>query len=97
MDHSKPYCFTLSIQSNFLCNIFWVTNKIDRYIVEFVVENYQSFMKVEEIFKKGPCGRILKGILFWIKMLIEKEWSLSFSMSLIDVGASTPGHVLVVF
>jgi hypothetical protein len=52
---------------------FWVHMTLEGYIVEFAAENHQYFSRVEEIFKKGVCDRLLREIPLWIKVFLMEE------------------------
>ena len=41
---------------------FWVESIVERHIVEFVAEMYQSFSKTEVEFKKTLMGRLVHEI-----------------------------------
>jgi hypothetical protein len=44
------------------------------YVTEFSIDCTQSYSVVERELFKGPCGRYLKSISMWIKMLLcDKE------------------------
>jgi hypothetical protein len=50
---------------------------LEGYIIEFAAENHQYFSWVEEIFKKGACGRLLREIPLWIKAFLMEEGMLT--------------------
>ena len=51
---------------------------VDRYIVEFAAECYQSFSREEDIFRSGLRGKLLKEIALWIKALMVDEGLMEF-------------------
>ena len=59
----------------------WVETTLDVYIVEFVVECYQSFSKAEPIFQSRLRGKLLKEIPLWIKALMVDEGLMEFQKS----------------
>jgi hypothetical protein len=46
---------------------------LDGYVIEFFVENHQSFLKQEAVFCEGPRGRLLWEIPMWMNILLAKE------------------------
>ena len=60
---------------------FWVETTLDGYIVEFVAECYQSFLKAEAIFYSELKGKLLKEIPLWIKALMVDEGLMEFQKS----------------
>jgi hypothetical protein len=58
-----------------ICRVvyFWVKTMLDGYIIEFFVENHQSFLKEEVVFYEGPRGRLLREIPLWMKILLVEE------------------------
>ena len=57
---------------------------MEGYIVEFVVECYQSFSKVEDVFRSGLHGGLLREIPLWIKALMVDEGLMEFQKSEMD-------------
>jgi hypothetical protein len=49
---------------------FWLDSVLGGYITEFSIECTQSYSVVEREFFKGPCGRYLKSLSTWVKMLL---------------------------
>jgi len=49
---------------------FWLDIILGGYIIEFAVDCIQSYCVVERDFFKGLCGRFLKSLGTWIKMLL---------------------------
>ena len=64
---------------------FWVETTLDGYIVEFVAECYQSFLKAEAIFHSGLRKKMLKDISLWIKALMVDEGLVEFQKSSMEV------------
>jgi hypothetical protein len=60
---------------------FWVDMTLERYIIEFAVENHQYFSWEEVIFNKGARGILLKEIPLWIKVFLVEEGMLIFPSS----------------
>lgn len=56
---------------------FWVQTTIEGYIIEFVVENHQSFSKAEAICYEGARGRLLREVSLWMKILLVEEGMLT--------------------
>jgi hypothetical protein len=52
---------------------FWVQTTLERYIVEFSMENHQSFSKEEVVFYKGAQGILLREISLWMKIFLMEE------------------------
>jgi hypothetical protein len=52
---------------------FWVHTTLERYSVEFSVENHQYFSRAEEIFKISAHNRLLREITLWIKVFLMEE------------------------
>ena len=48
----------------------WLDNILEGYIIKFVVDIVKSYSDTEREFFKGPRGRFLLSLRFWIKMLI---------------------------
>jgi hypothetical protein len=48
---------------------FWLDSILGGCIIEFLVDCTQSYSVVERDFFKGPCGRFMKSLGMWIKML----------------------------
>ena len=64
---------------------FWVETTLDGYIVEFATECYQSFLKVEVVFRSRLRGKLLKEIPLWIKALMVDEGLMEFQKSSMEV------------
>ena len=64
---------------------FWVEMNLNRYIVEFVAECYQSFSKAEAIFRSGLRGKLLKEIPLWLKALMVDEGLVEFQKPSMEV------------
>ena len=54
---------------------------MEGYIVEFTAECYQFFSKVEDVFRSGLHGGILREIALWIKALMVDEGLMEFQKS----------------
>lgn len=52
---------------------FWVQTTIKGYIIEFIAESHQSFSKVDDVFRVGLRGKLLKEVTLWIKVLMVEE------------------------
>ena len=57
---------------------FWVQSTLEGYIMEFAAQCQQSFSKVEDIFRSGLRGELLKEIPLWIKALMVDEGLIEF-------------------
>ena len=64
---------------------FWVESTLDRYIVEFSAECYQYFSRVEDTFRSGLRGELLKEIPLWIKALMVNEGLMGFQKAEMEV------------
>ena len=53
--------------------------------MEFAIECYQSFSKVEAIFHSGLRGKLLKEIPLWIKALMVDKGLLEFQKTSMEV------------
>jgi hypothetical protein len=51
----------------------WVDTTLEGYIIDFAMENHQSFSREEVIFKKGACKIILLEIPLWINVFLVEE------------------------
>jgi hypothetical protein len=49
---------------------FWLDSILGGYITEFAVDCTQSYSVAERDFFKGLCGRFMKSLGTWIKMLL---------------------------
>jgi hypothetical protein len=49
---------------------FWLDSVLGGYITKFSIDCTQSYSVAEREFFKGPCGRYLKSLSTWIKMLL---------------------------
>jgi hypothetical protein len=58
---------------------FWVNTTLEGYIIEFAIENHQSFSRVEADFKKDVRGILLREIPLWIKVFLMEEGMLTIS------------------
>jgi hypothetical protein len=56
---------------------FWVNTTLEGYIIEFAVENHQSFSRAEADFKKYARGILLREIPLWIKVFLMEEGMLT--------------------
>jgi len=52
---------------------FWVNTIVEGYIIEFVIERYQSFLETEVVFKSILGGRLMRDVSLWIKMFMVEE------------------------
>jgi hypothetical protein len=51
----------------------WLDSVLGGYVIEFAVDCIQSYSVVEREFFKGLCGRLLKSLNAWIKMLLREK------------------------
>jgi hypothetical protein len=63
----------------------WVNTTLEGYIIEFAVENHQSFLRVEVISKKYVRGRLLREIPLWIKFVLMEEGMMIMSLTEMEV------------
>jgi hypothetical protein len=49
---------------------FWLDSVLGDYVTEFAVDFIQLYSVVEREFFKGSCGRLLKSLNMWIKILL---------------------------
>jgi len=52
---------------------FWVHTIVEGYIVKFAAENYQSFSRVEVVFKPRLRGKLVREVSLWIKMFTMEQ------------------------
>lgn len=55
----------------------WVKTTVEGYVVEFAAESYQSYSKVEAVFKFELRGELIGEVLTWIMMFLVEERLLS--------------------
>lgn len=58
---------------------------LECYIIEFFLENHQSFSKAKEMFKYGLWERLLNEISLWIKILMVEERLLLFQETIMEM------------
>jgi hypothetical protein len=73
---SRNWTLELVRQLNYISNPtnhaveFWLDSLLGGYIKEFSIDCIQSYNVAEREFFKGMCGRFLKSLGTWIKMIL---------------------------
>ena len=49
---------------------FWLNILLEGFVTEFVVDTLKAYNEAKMIFFKGYCGKYLKSLNLWIKMLL---------------------------
>jgi len=64
-------------------------------VVEFAVGSYQSFLKVDTIFRSGPRGKFRKKVPLWIKIWMMEEGLIYFQeVSMETYNPSARGRIM---
>jgi hypothetical protein len=58
---------------------------LEGYIIEFTVENHQSFSQEEEIFKKRVRDRLLRETPLWIKAFLMEEGMIPIPLTELEI------------